>query len=70
MSYDVVVILWELLCIAVALVLLFAMRTVDCRLCRGAGQLALEATPPGEDSFMVDQDCVGCEGVGRRLLWR
>jgi DnaJ-class molecular chaperone len=38
---------------------------VNCRLCRGAGRLALEASPPGEASFRVDVDCVGCKGAGR-----
>lgn len=65
MSFDVVVALWEFLCVAVALALLLAMRTVDCRLCRGAGHLELEATPPGESVFVVDLDCVGCGGAGR-----
>lgn len=65
MSFDVAVVLWEALCVAVAAGLLLAMRTVDCRLCRGAGHLELEATPPGESCFVVDLDCVSCGGIGR-----
>lgn len=65
MSFDVLVVLWEILCVVVAVALYFAIRTVDCRLCRGAGHLELEATPPGEACFTVDLDCVGCGGVGR-----
>jgi hypothetical protein len=62
---EVAFLLWEVLCLGVAVGLIAAMRTVDCRLCRGAGRLALEAHPPGEDCFVVDQYCIGCDGAGR-----
>lgn len=65
MSFDAVVVLWEILCVLLAAALLLSLRTVECRLCRGAGHLELEATPPGEACFTVDLDCVGCDGAGR-----
>ncbi len=68
MSFDAIVVLWEMLCVGAALALLLALRTVDCRLCRGAGHLELEATPPGESCFLVDLDCVGCDGLGKRSV--
>jgi len=57
--------LWEGVCLAAIAGLLWGLRVVNCRLCLGAGNLSLEAFPPGEPSFAVMTDCVGCEGRGR-----
>jgi hypothetical protein len=57
--------LWEGVCLAAIAGLVWGLRVVDCRLCLGAGNLSLEAFPPGEPSFAVMTDCVGCEGRGR-----
>jgi hypothetical protein len=57
--------LWGFVWIAVAGALVWGMKLVDCRLCCGAGRLALEVSPPGEAVFSVDQDCVACDGRGR-----
>ncbi|HLY09234.1 MAG TPA: hypothetical protein VKW04_08040 [Planctomycetota bacterium] len=57
--------LWACVCVALAGGLVWGMKVVDCGLCRGSGRLALEALPPAEAAFVVDIDCVACEGRGR-----
>lgn len=73
---QIVLGLWHFVLVALLGGLAWGMTAVDCRLCRGVGQLALEATPPGEACFMVQESCVGCNGRGRLgaldrwLLWK
>ncbi len=45
--------------------MIWALKVVDCRVCGGAGGLALEVTSPGEGTIMVADACFACEGRGR-----
>lgn len=62
---QIVLGLWHFVFIGLLGGLAWAFTAVDCRLCRGAGMLAIEATPPGEAAFRVQEDCVACDGRGR-----
>lgn len=63
--HQVLTSLWLAVCLGVAGGLACCLRLFPCRLCGGAGRLALEAQPPDEPAFHVDLDCVGCDGYGR-----
>lgn len=73
---QIVLGLWQFVFAGMIGGLAWGMTAVDCRLCRGAGRLSLEATPPGEPCFQVQEACVACDGRGRLgaldrwVLWR
>jgi len=60
--------LWLAACLVLSGALVCCLRLIPCRLCGGAGRLALDAHPPGEPAFRVDSDCVGCDGYGQRSV--
>jgi hypothetical protein len=54
-----------LVLLALVAAVVWAFKVVDCRVCGGAGGLALEVTSPGEGTINVDDACFACEGRGR-----
>jgi hypothetical protein len=54
-----------LVLLALVAAMVWAFKVVDCRVCGGAGGLALEVTSPGEGTIRVDDACFACDGRGR-----